>query len=107
MIEALISSILPRTDLSASSKLVMIELATKQAKRNYCKVSIGYMALRTGLARSTVKRAVVELIAARAITCKRHKIAADENDVNSYSVVWLNNYHRRANHLKRINEAVA
>lgn len=104
MIDALLKSVMPRRDISASAKLVLIELACEQDTHRACKSSMGFLAKGTGLSKATVKRAIEELHEVKAVTRKRKTIAPSYNDLNEYSVIWVNNYNRRMRWLKRERE---
>lgn len=101
MLEDLLSSIISRRDMTASEKLVMLVIAKEQGGRSYAKLSRKQIAERCGLSEATVKRAVIDLHSRGLIRCKRSKIAPDYNDLNTYQVIWVNNFNRRRNWLRR------
>lgn len=101
VIEGLWNSIISRADMSLIEKAVLIELARKQGSSAKIQVSHAYLAKGMNLAKSSIKKAIGELISKRLINCKRRKISAHEHDLNEYSVIWVNNYNRKRAWLKR------
>lgn len=101
MIEGLWNSVIGRTDMSLIEKAVLIELARKQGSSAKIQVSHAYIAKGMDIAKSSVKKAIGELISKRLINCKRRKLSSYEHDLNEYSVIWVNNYNRKRAWLKR------
>lgn len=101
MIEALVNSILDRRDLTASEKLVLVVISKEQGGRMYCQLSRKEIGAKCGLSEATVKRSVIDLAARHIITCRRKKLAPDLNEKNTYSVMWVNNFNRRRNWLRK------
>ena len=96
MIEQLVKATIKRSDLTSSAKWVLVALAIKQGRYRSCAISRGYLAKETGLEISTVKRSLALLLDKNLITCDRKRLDVAKNAVNVYSVIWVNNFHRRA-----------
>lgn len=100
MIDAFLRHILGRKDIHPAARLVVLELADKQRTNKHCRVSSGFLAKRIGMANSTVRLSLQELLEKRLITRKYRKLSATEQDITEYSVVWVNNWNRKVTWLR-------
>jgi len=91
----LVESIIADKRMKPAEKLVLIVIAKKQGSSSNCQVSTGYLVVATNLSRRGVQLAVRGLLAKREIYRQRRKITPELNDINAYSVIRLNNIHRR------------
>ena len=92
----LVGQIMRRKTLTHLEKWALLFLARQQGEADHCRVSAGYLAQNIACSMRSAQSALRSLAKKHEVVCKRNKIRRKLNDVNSYSVVLVNNIQRRA-----------
>lgn len=91
----IVGQIMRRRNLTHLEKWALLFLARQQSRADHCRVSAGYLAESIACSPRAAQMALRSLAKKHEVICKRNRIKRKLHDVNSYSVVIVNNINRR------------